>query len=719
MDGPPPPPPPPHGANPKSSNGSGLPPGNYDIFIIPPHSSGGGFVYLPSLQPQRNSFLAGVACTLLAIGVWTIVEPVVKQWFASTIANMSGGGGGGGMVLLVIGVGIAGWAWGKTQSERPVAGSEDGPRGSPAGGASPRPGAGSHTHSGGYQQRGDGFAGGGSPPQNPGGGPGYGPPPNTHHHHQRQHEQWPPPPPPPPRPPSPPFSEPDANPKSPPKSPPKPESNRSSSASWEKAREETRKREEERKRQAEEKKRQEEEERKRKEAEQAAKAAEEKKKWETARAREKEAAARAQRERSAQERVKKLREEQEAKEKEAREKLEREIREKVEAEAAAVKAKEDAERAKADAEKAAKAKADVDRAERLKAVRERAEKAKQEREAAAKAKAAAAAQASHDASAPKPPAPPSIRSPPSTRFPPSTKTYGVGERTDPYAPAPPPPRVPYEKPSAKSYIGTDSPSAFRPYDAATPQQRPNHAKSTSSFSSSYTSSYAPSATTARTTPPPSHRGPYSTSDPDKIVIKAVYLFSNLFPKPVAELVAGVDRVTDGLILRMTTEGLFIDDDVRDVAQREWDVKAWTVKAVEVFCPKAPAGLLPVGSGEREGGKEHAGLRFFSGQTGGNGGPGKVSPEDTDLAVEKLLRSCKASCSGGVAGDQKSGLHVLRATIKDQEGRKYVFLIDETEGWKVAVGLQRMRRGSMVRGMAVVGMPAMEVRRLAAFWTPPQ
>src|SRR5213078_4093472 len=87
--------------------------------------------------------------------------------------------------------------------------------------------------------------------------------------------------------------------------------------------------------------------------------------------------------------------------------------------------------------------------------------------------------------------------------------------------------------------------------------------------------------TSRTTPPPSHRGPYTTKDPDKIVIKAVYSFNNAFMKtPTSQLVSGVGSVTDGLILRITTEGLFIDDDVRGVPQREWDVKAWTMKLVE-------------------------------------------------------------------------------------------------------------------------------------------
>jgi hypothetical protein len=136
----------------------------------------------------------------------------------------------------------------------------------------------------------------------------------------------------------------------------------------------------------------------------------------------------------------------------------------------------------------------------------------------------------------------------------------------------------YERPTAKSYVGTQDgdPTSYRPYD------QPKRASKVPSQSSVYSeSSYAPSQSTARTTPPPSVRGPYSTADPDKIVIKAVYLFNDLFPKPVAQLVSGTGNVTDGLILRITTEGLFIDDDVRSVPQREWDIKAWTMKLVEV------------------------------------------------------------------------------------------------------------------------------------------
>jgi hypothetical protein len=46
-------------------------------------------------------------------------------------------------------------------------------------------------------------------------------------------------------------------------------------------------------------------------------------------------------------------------------------------------------------------------------------------------------------------------------------------------------------------------------------------------------------------------------------------------------VSNVGKVTDGLILKIQSEGLFIDDDVRGIPQREWDVKAWTLKMVEV------------------------------------------------------------------------------------------------------------------------------------------
>lgn len=53
--------------------------------------------------------------------------------------------------------------------------------------------------------------------------------------------------------------------------------------------------------------------------------------------------------------------------------------------------------------------------------------------------------------------------------------------------------------------------------------------------------------------------------------------------------------------------------------------------------------------------------------------------------------------------------ILRASIRDQEGKKYVFILAQTEGWKVAVGLQRLRKGSQVRAMGVAGLPMNEAR----------
>ena len=443
-----------------------MPDGNYDIFIIPPHSAGSGFLYLPSLAVQRNSFLAGVACALVAVGLYTLVVPVLRSWLERMMAS-----GGIGMLLLLIGIGVAGWAWGKTQSEQGGGG---------GGGASAANGAGARAQ----------------PNPNPGATPkpkNYAPP------------------------------------------PPRPEEKTNAQSGWEKAREETRKREEARKREEDLKKKREDAQKAREEAERTAKAKAEKEKWEQARAREKE-----QREREARDRIARERREKDSREREARENL---------------------------------------------------------------------------------------------------KTRSAHS-----SPTKPTPASNYHKPTARS---VEEEFSYRPYDA--PPKRPGFKSSASSISGLSESSYAPSHSTARTTPPPSQRGPYSTKDPDKIQIRAVYLFSDSFPmKPIASLIAAQGSVTDGLVLRIKTEGLFIDDDVRGVPQREWDVKAWTLKLVEDGMTKNLAGL---------------------------------------------------------------GVHVLRATTRDAENKKYTFVLDETEAWKVAVGLARLRKGSQVRALGMNGMKEGEVRGL--------
>jgi hypothetical protein len=405
---PPPPPPPPHGATPSGGKSGGLPEGPYDIFIVPPHSSGGGFLYLPSLSTQRNSFLAGVFCTALAFLVYNTTVPIVKGYLSDTV-----NGGGSGVVVLTLVVGVVAWALGKTQAENQT--------GAPSSGGGTPPGSSKTSHA--APEPGTTPAGSAPPPQSPpNAAPNSPPPPKS---------SW-----------QRPQSTPNSNQKS----------------NWERAREETRKREEEKKKAEELKKRTEELNRRREELE---------------------------------------KERQKQREKDLRERLERERKERLD----------------------------------------------KEKELAA----AKAAQQAKEKDASRTPSP--------TKRPPM--------------------------PSARTEVDPDAEStaySFRPYD------RPKH-KANSGASVYSESSYAPSQSTARTTPPPSFTGPYSTKDPDKIVIRGVFSFNNAFMRtPIAQLISGQKPVTDGLILRITTEGLFIDDDRRNEAQREWDVKAWTMKLAEVWCP---------------------------------------------------------------------------------------------------------------------------------------
>jgi hypothetical protein len=554
----PPPPPPPHGANaPGGGKSGGLPDGKYDIFVVPPHSSGSGFLYLPSLNTQRNSFLAGVFCTATAFFIYYTAVPVVKHWLFSTINS-----GGGGVFTLVFGVAVVAWAFGKTQSEWQQTGNSGGPGAGP--GSNGQGYAGSYASSGTQPN-------GAPPPQNASN------PPNSGSSWQR----------------------PQANTKA---------NATNAKTSWEKAREETRKREEERKRAEELKKRREELEKERQK----------------------------QKDELEKERAK-------AREKELLERLERERKEK---EKVAASQKSAAERAAAEA----------------------AEKHKQE--------------------SPK---------------------------------RPPMPTATTEK--------DDDAYSFRPYDRP---KRPHKANSAASMYSE--SSYAPSVSTAKTTPPPSMRGPYSTKDPDKIIIKGVFSFNNAFMRtPVSQLISGQGNVTDGLILRITTEGLFIDDDVRGVPQREWDVKAWTMKLAEVWCPNFP---IPATSHKR-----NTSLDFGLNAVSRREIP-SPSQNESSAFVLKLLNACGERCkpsrpqkhgsrrvsnsanssysktikiddtdSTSKQSCELSGLHVLRASIRDQEGKKYVFILSQSEGWKVAVGLQRLRRGTQVRALGVAGLPMNEAKAI--------
>ena len=54
---------------------------------------------------------------------------------------------------------------------------------------------------------------------------------------------------------------------------------------------------------------------------------------------------------------------------------------------------------------------------------------------------------------------------------------------------------------------------------------------------------------------------------------------------------------------------------------------------------------------------------------------------------------------------------MRATIRDADGKRYVFILQEEEGWKVAVGLQRLRRGTQVRALGISGLPMNETKAI--------
>ncbi|CDM33316.1 hypothetical protein DTO013E5_9104 [Penicillium roqueforti] len=720
MDGPPPPPPP-HGENPHTTEGeyrksSDLPDGNYDIFIIPPHSAGSGFLYLPSLQCNRNSFLAGVASTLLACFVWSYLSPIVKAWYLATVTN----GNGTGMAVLGIGVGVAGWLFGSTQSNSSGDKGNGGARGGRfgfggfgrgSGGSGGSRNAGPNTN---QQSSGANYGGNGAGQQRQQGGNFGGGQTHGNQYSGNQYGSG---------------------------SPPKSDNNKREKEEAEKRANEERAKEERAKqeRAREERAREEHaraervrEERAKQERAKAERAKEERAKEERVkeeRAREERARERA-KEEAERERAKeetrrkeelrrkmedfKRKREADAKEKEKkreREAMEKELqerREQLEKEMAAARAavekeareqleKEAAESRERQAKAEAEAKAQLEKLEAE--AKEAAAKEAAEQKAAAKAaaqkeaiakfaalkEAASKKYAEKKAQDAKKEAAAKLK---------SASTSNVPRTLSPKKPAPHPTTKP---------ANDDDAYSFRPYDRP---RRPYAAGSVYSESS-----YTPSHSTARTTPPPSHRSTYSTKDPDKIVIQGVYAFNNAFMKtPVAQLVSGQGMITDGLVLRITTEGLFIDDDLRGIGQREWDVKAWTIKLAEVWCPQ----LNSAPSAKNASGNP------FSFRRGNN----VPTSEESEAFLGHLLKVCKNTCrlasrsatashdGGPVHPPQGSRcLHILRASVRDQEGKKYVFVLQDTEAWKVAIGLQRLRAGALVRSLGVCSLPVPDCKTM--------
>lgn len=682
----PPPPPPPHGEAPKTTagGGSGLPTGKYDIFVIPEHSAGSGFLYLPSLRTNTNSFIAGFASALLMVVLGQSMAPAFQAWWA----NFQGMGNAG-MMLLVIAVGLGAWSLGRQQSTDgpgagagadsgfyPGGGSMPGGAGFSSAGSTPRSAHSGSTPNGGTHSQAP--PGGSQPSANKQNGS-YQRPPQSHPEPQPEPQPQayarPQPetkPEPTPQPPPPPPPQPSA-------AKPQPETPKSA---WEKARDEVRRTEEERK----------------------AKLAEDKRRADAA-ARLKELREKEAKERAAREAEKQRREaeDKEKKDKEAKEARAKELRERL------VRERED---------------------RRKKLEEEKKLRKEQEENESRKS---------------------------------SSYAYsGVGEKTNPWPAGKPttaspqagnPTRSPSpnkKPPAPTARTATEEETySYRPYDQP---KRPNASSRMSNSDMQSESSWAPSQSTARTTPPASVRGAYTTKDPDKIVIKAVYCFMNQYAKtPASQLISGVGSVTDGLILRITTEGMFIDDDVRGVAQREWDVKAWTLKNVEVWCPvhfldcAIAANSPPTPGSTPCASAKPPSTAFFAKTMGGmarlraaeRGASKTLTGGDADTYLSKMLACCKGSCRlgdcasafGGTNDDASSvasgstrtnstvqtgdwkakGLHLLRATIRDMDGKRYMFVIGEEEGWKVAVGLQRLRKGSQVRSLGVAGLSGIDTK----------
>ncbi|KAJ5996766.1 hypothetical protein N7522_008426 [Penicillium canescens] len=689
MDEGPPPPPPPHGENPHTTEGeyrksSDLPQGNYDIFIVPPHSAGSGFLYLPSLQCNRNSFLAGVASTLLAVMAWVLVSPILKAWYIASV----GSGSGMGMAVVALGLGVAGWAFGSAQSGSAGDKGNGGARGGrfgfngPGGPGAPGnggPNSNQNSSGAGYGQ-GKGYGGNGDQRQQHGGN--FGGQQRGNQYAGNQHSGGPPP-----------NAENEKREKEEAERRAKEERAKEQQAKEERAREERareeRAREERAKAERAAKEARAKEEAKRKE--ELRRKMDEFKRKRDAEAKEKEK----KREREAMEKELKERREQlekemaaakAAAEKEARDRMEKEAAEARERHAKAeAEAKAKAEKLEAEAkERAAKAAAEKEAAAKEAAHKEAMARFAALKEAASKKYAEKKAQdAKKEAAAKPPPKPASAGNPPRT---------------------PSPKKPPH--PTANTAAEDDAYS-FRPYD----RPRRPYAAATSVYSES---SYAPSHSTARTTPPPSHRSSYSTKDPDKIVIQGVYAFNNAFMKtPIAQLVSGQGMITDGLVLRITTEGLFIDDDLRGIGQREWDVKAWTLKLAEVWCPQVNAATSAKSPSSNP----------FSFRRGNN----VPTNEESEVFLANFLKVCKNTCrlaspsacfspsaAGSAVNGGKSdfrGLHVLRASLRDQEGKRYVFVLQDTEAWKVAIGLQRLRAGALVRALGVSAMPVPECKTM--------
>lgn len=789
------------GGTERTADGNGaLPKGSkFDILVIEKGNVGSGLVYLPDLKLAPNSFAAGVAVGIVITVIFYSVLPTMHFWL---MGIKNSGSGSILLVSVALGVGGwalgryqndvfksnntnnsgngSGDAGGAPPGGPPPHGGNGFP---PGGGRGDGPGGGNDAPPGGGPRPNYGHGYSNSHGSNGGGYGGYSTPPPKYNHQQRSDV-----------PPQGAYTNEGANPntgsssydsnggntnqRSMPNSntnhnpPPNGGSDRNASG-WERAREETRKREEERKKSEEMRKAKEEAdgilreqkaEVERKLREQRERDAKEKASREAARER----VAREARELRAAKEAKEATEKKEKAEREAKEQRERAAREarerqeKAEREAREKRAQEEA--ARKIAEVLAQSKAAEEK--RQNEAREKARNLAQARRAELDAKKKAQEEAEKKAAQaalgrerpvggssyaysstgektnpwpkgyPTAPASASADSSPQPRATPGAASAAAAARAKAKAQSrsgttTPTPRASPTKESPTKRTGTESEYSYRPYDT------PRHKKSAPSIFSE--SSYAASEFTAQTTPPASTRGRYTTKDPDKIILKAAYCFKNAFQKvPEKQLLPLTAGNTDGLILRITTEGIFIDDDLKAIPLREWDLRTWTLKLVEVWCPTFSSGFKTVLQAQKE--EMEAMKRKLFGTRHSRGDMIKdigLSDEQSETLLKEWVAGCAKTCrrrlaptlmmpslSSPVKGKANAGvteqvgqtkmpkLHLIRATLNNLDGGKYVFVVSEEEGWKIPSGLERLRKS----GMKKVGITGLGLKEAAAMMT---
>ncbi|KAF8418867.1 hypothetical protein EV426DRAFT_308517 [Tirmania nivea] len=196
-----------------------------------------------------------------------------------------------------------------------------------------------------------------------------------------------------------------------------------------------------------------------------------------------------------------------------------------------------------------------------------------------------------------------------------------------------------------------------------------------------------------TTITPSGRKIYISLHPDKASLRAVAAFHKAVA--IAKLRPNYAGLSEGLILRISHDGLFIDDDVRGVHQKEWDIKVAMLKSVEIYCPNfASTPPTPLD-------RKKSRLKRVNSRDSILTSLSNNEDDPSEVFLDELICSCLTVCQCAgpqpkqknlTAPAQKQPLitHVLRAELRN--GRKFVFLIEGDEGWKLGVGMQRMRKG---------------------------